>query len=452
MIFESINPFDQKKIAEFETSSDSRTETKLNKSTTAFKDWKKTTLDFRCEFILKFAKILESKKTELAQMVSLEMGKTFTSATAEIEKCILTTKYYAENAEFLLAKKNVKTTAAESYFVFEPMGTILAIMPWNFPFWQALRFVIPNILAGNVVVLKHAPNVQMCAGKLESMFLEAGFEEGVFQNLIIDINQVEQVIAHQSIKGVTLTGSSQAGKSVAQIAGKHLKKTVLELGGSDPFIVLADADLKKAAYWACKSRFQNAGQTCIAAKRWIVVENVFEEFKNEVLKVIKTLKTGDPFDINTTYGPLARKDLVENLQIQKNKLINQGAQIIINGHIIDNLVSPTFLQISREISHNFSEEIFGPMACIIKAKDENEAINIANETSFGLGSSIWTSDLDKAKQLGKLINAGGVYINSMVKSDPALPFGGINNSGFGRELGAYGITEFTNIKTYWIEN
>jgi succinate-semialdehyde dehydrogenase/glutarate-semialdehyde dehydrogenase len=324
-------------------------------------------------------------------------------------------------------------------------------MPWNFPYWQALRFAIPTILAGNVVLLKHAPNVFMSATTLEKLFIEAGFEKGVFQNLFVDIDKIESVVADPFIKGVTLTGSNLAGSSLASLAGKYLKKSVLELGGSDPFVVLADANIENAATFAVKSRFQNAGQTCIAAKRWIVVEDVYEEFLNNVSSKINKLKAGDPFDTETDFGPVARLDLAEKIEGQINFLVNKGAVKLISGVRTGCLITPTLLEINRQLSHSFTEELFGPVACIIKAKDSEEAIEIANETNFGLGASLWTQDLENGENLLQKLNAGNVYLNSMVKSDASMPFGGINQSGYGRELGIYGFHEFCNVKSYIIE-
>lgn len=452
MNFNSVNPFTQEKIADFEKDNSGIIEKKLFLAEKTFISWKTLNLNSRIDLVLILANKLEESKTKLAQTISLEMGKTFKESLAEIEKCYISIRYFAINGKIFLKPQAVISVAKESYFTYEPTGCIFAIMPWNFPFWQVLRFAIPSIITGNVVILKHAPNVQICANLLVKMFLEAGFKDGIFQNICVDIPQIEKIISSRIITGVTLTGSSIAGASVAGLAGKYLKKSVLELGGSDPFIVLEDADLQKAAKMAVKSRFQNAGQTCIAAKRWIVTEKIYENFTEEVIKSSKNIICGDPFDENTVIGPMARIDLAEKLNSQKKDLIKNGAIELLQSNQINCLVSPGILEISREFSYSFSEEIFGPIACIIKAKNENEAIEIANETTFGLGASLWTADIEKAKILGSRIDSGSIFINSMVKSDVSLPFGGTKASGFGRELGAFGFHEFANKKTYWVED
>jgi succinate-semialdehyde dehydrogenase / glutarate-semialdehyde dehydrogenase len=449
MVFKSINPVDGKVIATFEEDSDYFSKIKLSEK--AFSKWKKTDFETRTALILNLVEILETRKTELAKIISLEMGKTLKSATAEIEKCAVTARYYCQIAENQLKKIEVDNYALKAFYTFEPLGGILAVMPWNFPYWQALRFAIPTILAGNVVLLKHAPNVFISAKKLEELFIEAGFESGIFQNLFLDIDKIESIVATPFIKGVTLTGSGLAGSSLASLAGKYLKKSVLELGGSDPFIVLADANIENAATFAVKSRFQNAGQTCIAAKRWIVVEEVFEEYKNIVSKKIKSLKVGDPFDVETDFGPIARIDLAEKIENQVAFLVKNGAKVLIEGKRSGCFLTPTFLEITRDLSLSFTEELFGPVACIIKAKNTDEAIEIANETNFGLGASLWSQNLELGEQLIQKLNAGSVYLNSMVKSDASMPFGGTNQSGYGRELGVYGLHEFCNIKSFIIE-
>lgn len=451
MNFSSVNPFTQEKIAGFELEDSKNIEKKLQIAEKAFLSWKKTPLNLKLDLVLNLANKLEENKTILAQTITIEMGKTFKESLAEIEKSYVSIRYFAANAQINLIPQQVLNSAKESFFIYEPTGCILAIMPWNFPFWQALRIAIPNLITGNVVMLKHAPNVQMCANFLEKMFLEVGFHQGIFQNICVDIPQIEQIISSKIISGVTLTGSSIAGSSVASLAGKHLKKSVLELGGSDPFIVLDDADLQKAAKMAVKSRFQNAGQTCIAAKRWIVTEKIYENFVEEVIKSTKNIICGNPFHENTIMGPMARIDLAEKLNLQKKYLIKNGGIELLQSNQINCLVSPGILEISRELAYSFSEEIFGPIACIIKAKNENEAVEIANETTFGLGASVWTADIEKAKVLGYGIDSGSIFINSMVKSDASLPFGGTKSSGYGRELGAIGFHEFANIKSFWVE-
>lgn len=449
MTFKSINPANGEVLASFEEDRDYFS--KIRKGEQTYKRWKKTEIAERIALVLRLAAILENRKNELAKEISLEMGKTLKSATAEIEKCAITAKYYCQIAEEQLRGTEVNNYAHKAYYSFEPQGGILAVMPWNFPYWQVLRFAIPTILAGNVVFLKHAPNVFMSATKLEELFFEAGFEQGILQNLFVDIGKIESIVADPFIKGVTLTGSNLAGLSMAGLAGKYLKKSVLELGGSDPFIVLADANIENATTFAVKSRFQNAGQTCIAAKRWIVVEEVYEEFLSLVSAKINKLKVGDPFDVATDFGPVARIDLAKKIESQIAALVGNGAKTLISGTRNGCFITPTLLEISRKLSSEFTEELFGPVACIIKAENTDEAIEIANETSFGLGASLWSQDLTNGEQLLKQLNAGNVYLNSMVKSDASMPFGGINQSGYGRELGVYGLHEFCNIKSYIVE-
>lgn len=449
MIFKSINPANGEILASFEEEDDYFSKIRIGEQT--YSRWKKADIKERIRLMLNLADILEARKTELAKEISLEMGKTLKSATAEIEKCAITAKYYCQKAEEQLRSVEVNNYAYKAYYQYEPQGGVLAVMPWNFPYWQALRFAIPTILAGNVIFLKHAPNVFMSATTLEKLFIDAGFQKGIFQNLFVGIDKIESIVADQFIKGVTLTGSNIAGSSLASLAGKYLKKSVLELGGSDPFVVLADANIENAATFAVKSRFQNAGQTCIAAKRWIVVEDIYEEFINNVSDKINKLIAGDPFHTATDFGPVARLDLAEKIEGQIDFLVNHGARKLIGGERVGCLLPPTLLEVSRELSHSFTEELFGPVACITQAKNTEEAIEIANETSFGLGASLWTQDLENGEQLLKKLNAGNVYLNSMVKSDASMPFGGINQSGYGRELGVYGLFEFCNLKSYIIE-
>ena len=449
MTFKSINPVNGEVIASFEE--DLNYFSKIRAAELAYNKWRKTKIQHRVKLILNLAEILETRKIELAKEISLEMGKTLKSATAEIEKCAVTARYYCEIAQEQLKNVEVDNYAYKAYHTFEPQGGIFAVMPWNFPYWQALRFAIPTILAGNVVLLKHAPNVFMSATKLEEIFNEAEFEQGIFQNLFVDIDKIESIVADHFIKGVTLTGSNIAGSSLASLAGKYLKKSVLELGGSDPFVVLADANIENAATFAVKSRFQNAGQTCIAAKRWIVVQEVYEEFLNNVKRKIANLNFGNPLDPETDFGPMARIDLAKKIESQVKSLATNGAKVIIDGWRDGCFVSPSLLEITRELSYTFTEELFGPVACIIKAKDTDEAIDIANETNFGLGASLWSQNLEEGEHLLQKLNAGSVYLNSMVKSDASMPFGGINQSGYGRELGVYGLHEFCNVKSYIIE-
>jgi succinate-semialdehyde dehydrogenase/glutarate-semialdehyde dehydrogenase len=447
-MFKSVNPYNGELLAEFQ--SDKNIELKLQKAESAYKVWSKTPLSFRKELVEKFANNLEEKAGAFGKIISLEMGKILQEAAIELNKCVVTTRYYADNAENYLQPQILNTRYHKSYYAFEPMGTILSIMPWNFPFWQALRFAIPNLLLGNTVLLKHAPNVLWSAKNIEETFREAGFDEGIFQCLNIEVSDVEKVISDKRIKGVTLTGSNVAGASVASLAGKYLKKSVLELGGSDPFIVLKDANLEDAVQTATLSRFQNAGQTCIAAKRWIIESSIYDEFKDRVLSQVQTLKVGNPLEEGITTGPVARPDLALKIENQVKSLTAAGANPITKWNRTNCLIQPQILEISRGLSLSFTEELFGPVACLIKAKDADEAIEIANETSFGLGASLWTKDIEKGENLMQQINAGAVYLNGMTKSEGAIPFGGTNNSGYGRELAVYGMHEFANIKSYAI--
>jgi succinate-semialdehyde dehydrogenase/glutarate-semialdehyde dehydrogenase len=448
-MFESINPSNGEIIAKFKKNE--QPNKVIHSAELAFSGWSKSSLSERIKLIERLGHVLEYNKEDFGRDISLEMGKKYKDAIAEIEKCAKTALYYASAVEEMLKTKKIQNYAHKAYYRFEPTGGIFAIMPWNFPFWQVMRFVIPTLLSGNVVLLKHASNVFISADNIKRAFDLAGFPEGVFSLLNIDIEQIESVISHRFITGVTLTGSNIAGSSVGALAGKYFKKSVLELGGSDPFIVLKDADIKEAAFWAVKSRFQNAGQTCIAAKRWIVDEVVYNIFMEEIVALISGISTGDPFDDSITYGPMARLELAEKVESQMAQLEKLGAKAIIQGERNGCFFTPSLYQLSRETSAQFVEELFGPVACIIKAANEFEAIEIANETSFGLGASIWTKDIEKGEILMKQLNAGSVFLNSIVKSDVSMPFGGIGNSGYGRELGIFGLHEFCNVKSYIIE-
>ena len=423
----------------------------LTQSEQSFRKWCKTSFKERSECLFSLAKVLRKGKERFAVMMALEMGKVLAEGRAEIEKCAITAEYYAENGEIFLKDEPISLVEHTSYLSFEPIGAIFAIMPWNFPFWQVIRFAAPTLMAGNVVLLKHSPNVCDCALTLEEIFLEAGFPKGVFQTLIIDTPECERIIAQDIVQAVTLTGSEYAGSAVAAIAGKNLKKTVLELGGSDPLIVLADADLDKAAAVAVQSRMLNAGQSCIAAKRWIVLEEVQAEFTQKVLAKMKHLVQGNPLLPETTTGPIARIDLAEKLFVQMQKSIEKGAMLALGGTREGcNFVPALLVNISPEMSV-MSEETFGPLASIFVAKSEEEALFYANQTRYGLGASIWSRDLERAKRMAKEIVSGSVFINSLVKSDARLPFGGAKKSGYGRELSALGMKEFVNVKTIFME-
>ena len=403
--------------------------------------------------MLRAAEILESEKHELGKMMTLEMGKPVKAAIGEAEKCAWVCRYYAETAEKHLADQVVETNAKKSYVHFQPLGPVLAIMPWNFPFWQVFRFAAPALMAGNVGLLKHASNVPQCALAIEEIFARAGFPEGAFQTLLIGSDAVEPVLNDRRVAAATLTGSESAGRSVASTAGKQIKKTVLELGGSDPFIVMPSANLDEAVATAVKARTINNGQSCIAAKRFIVAAEIYDEFERKFVEQMQELKIGDPLEESTEIGPLATPQIVNDLDEQVKKAVDSGARVLTGGKKLDrpgNFFEPTVL-VDIDINAPVScEEIFGPVAMLFRVNDIDEAIRIANATEFGLGSAAWTNDAREQARFIEDIEAGSVFINGMVASDPRLPFGGVKNSGYGRELADFGIREFVNIKTIWI--
>jgi succinate-semialdehyde dehydrogenase/glutarate-semialdehyde dehydrogenase len=448
--FRSIYPYTQEVIAEYELMGDDTIDVYLSQAEKAFRHWKRTSFAERSSLMQRVADILIAKRDEYATLITKEMGKVLKEARAEVEKCAACCRYYAEHAETFLQDIDQPSDAAKSYVTFQPIGAVLAIMPWNFPFWQVFRFAAPYVMAGNVALLKHAPNVCGVALAIEKLFLEAGFAKGVFQTLIIDTDKVEGIIQYNIVQGVTLTGSELAGSSVAAIAGKAIKKTVLELGGSDVVLVLEDADMQQAAKVAVQSRMQNAGQSCIAAKRFITVGKATELFTHEAQQLIESLKQGDPFDELITTGPMARLDLAEKLEHQMHDSISKGAHLVTGGtRNIANFI-PALLTNVEEGMATFDEEAFGPVASIIHATSEAEAIQFANDSRYGLGGTVWSKDIQKAEALAKEIESGAVFINAMVKSDPRYPFGGIKKSGYGRELSHFGIHEFMNIKTIYI--
>ena len=450
MIFKSINPFSQEVIAEHEVLTDIQLNKKLQLSESAFKKWKTTSFQERAGKMQNLAHVLRENKGKLGLLITNEMGKILPESIAEVEKSAGNCDFYAENAEQML-KDEYYDTPFKSMSVYDPMGAVFAIMPWNYPFWQVLRYAAPAIMAGNVTLLKHAPNVIGCAKAIESAFLEAGFPEGIFQQISIDIPQVESVIASDIVCGVTLTGSEMAGSSVASLAGKHIKKSVMELGGSDAFIILNDADLEKAATVATQSRMLNAGQACICAKRFIVTEKVADEFAALFAQKVQLLQQGNPLQEGIQMGPLARLDLADKLAEQLEKSLQQGAKLIVGGEREKCNFQPTLIDFVGTDNSAFQEETFGPLATIIRAKDENDAIAIANNHRYGLASAIWTKDRENALHLARKIEAGNVFVNSLVRSDSRIPFGGIKKSGYGRELGTIGIKEFMNMKSLIIE-
>lgn len=450
MVFKSINPFTQVITAEHEVLTNAQLNQKLQLSERAFKNWKQTTFGQRADLMKKLANVLREKKEELGLLITNEMGKVLSESISEVEKSAGNCDFYAENAEKIL-KEEYYDTPFKSMSVYDPMGAVFAIMPWNYPFWQVLRYAAPAIMAGNVTLLKHAPNVIGCAKAIENAFLEAGFPAGVFQQITIDIPQVESVIASDIVHGITLTGSEMAGSSVAALAGKHIKKSVMELGGSDAFIVLNDANLEKAATVATQSRMLNAGQACICAKRFIVTEKVADEFAALFTQKIKSLQQGNPLQEGINMGPLARLDLADKLAHQLEKSLQQGAKLILGGEREDCNFQPTLIDFVDSNNTAFQEETFGPLATIIRAKDENDAVTIANNHRYGLAAAIWTEDRENAYRLARRIEAGNVFVNSLVRSDSRVPFGGIKKSGYGRELGTIGIKEFMNMKSLIIE-
>jgi succinate-semialdehyde dehydrogenase/glutarate-semialdehyde dehydrogenase len=421
----------------------------------AFEDWKGTSFILRSKLMLNAANILLKNEEEFSRLMTLEMGKPITQSRAEVKKCSWVCEYYAENAEKFLSNEVIETDASKSFVTFQPLGIVLAVMPWNFPFWQVFRFAAPGLMAGNGGILKHASNVSGCALAIEEVFHEAGIPENLFRTILVPSSQMEEVIKNEKVKAVTLTGSVPAGKSVAKIAGSVLKKTVMELGGSDPYLILEDADLEIAADTCVTARLINGGQSCIAAKRFIVVEKIYEEFEKLFVDKMKSKKMGDPFDESNHIGPQASVQLRDELHQQVKRSIELGAKQLLGGKIPEMegaWYSPTVLSKVKKGMPAYDEELFGPVAALIKAKDEAEAIEIANDSIFGLGAAVFTKDIERGEKIAKeKIQAGCCFVNAFVKSDPRLPFGGIKESGYGRELSSFGIREFVNIKTVYIK-
>ncbi len=454
MSIATINPATNETIKTFKPLSEDEIVEKLKLAAETFKTYRHTSFAERAEKMSRAAEILENEKESFAKTMTTEMGKTFLSAVAEVEKCAWVCRYYAETAEKHLSEEEIKTNASRSFIRYEPLGVVLAVMPWNFPFWQVFRFAAPALMAGNVGLLKHASNVPQCALAIEEIFLRSGFRFGAFQTLLIESTQVQRILEDERVVAATLTGSEPAGSSVAGIAGKHIKKTVLELGGSDPFIVMPSADLETAVQTAVKARCINNGQSCIAAKRFIVHKDIYEGFKQKFVEGMKALRVGDPMDENTDIGPLATESILQELKEQVGKAVKHGANILTGGKSIDgvgNFYEPTILENIQPDSPLFYEEVFGPVAMLFSAKDIDEAIRIANDSPFGLGSCAWTDNENEQQRFIEEISAGQVFINGMVASDPRLPFGGIKHSGYGRELSAQGIREFTNVKAIWVK-
>ena len=450
MAIASINPATGETVKEFAAISLRQIEEKLAKADGAFRSYRKTSFQQRTNWLSAAAGLLEKDKAELARIMTVEMGKLLRAAEDEITKCARGCQFYAENAERFLTEQKIETESAQNFVRYEPMGPVLAIMPWNFPFWQVFRFAAPALMAGNVALLKHAANVPQCALAIEDIFQRAGFPDDVFQTLLIETERVRAIIEDARVKAVTLTGSERAGSEVASEAARQIKKSVLELGGSDPYIVMPSADLAAAVKTGVAARIQNTGQSCIAAKRFIVAEEIYDEFVSEFVAKMRALKLGDPLDPATEIGPLASEAILEGVDEQVRKSVEAGAKLLTGGKRIERpgfFYEPTVLADIPRDSPAYREEIFGPVACCFRAENAAEAISIANDSSFGLGATAWTNDAAEKELFAKELEAGMVFINSMVASDPRLPFGGAKRSGFGRELGAEGIREFVNIKT-----
>jgi len=454
MAIATTNPATGELLKSFEALSPSQIEQKIQLASSAFQAHRRTKFADRARMMLRAAEILEKEKDECARLMTLEMGKTLRSAVAEASKCASGCRYYAENAERFLADEVVETGAKRSFVRYQPLGIVLAVMPWNFPFWQVFRFVAPALMAGNVGLLKHASNVPQCALKIEEIVRRAGFPEGVLQTLLIGASQVDAILNDPRIAAATLTGSEQAGVEVGVSAARRIKKVVLELGGSDPFIVMPSADLDTAVATAVDARIQNNGQSCIAAKRFIVAESIADAFQNKFVQRMQELRIGDPFDEQTQLGPLANPEAVTSLDVDVKKTVAAGARLLAGGHPLKrpgNFYAPTVLTDIPKESPAYREEFFGPVASIFRVKTAEQAIQIANDSRFGLGASAWTNDPAETELFINELEAGMVFLNKMVASDPRLPFGGVKHSGHGRELAAHGIREFVNIKTVWVQ-
>jgi len=453
MTVASINPTTGETLETFAETTPAALERVLDQALAAYQSWSRCSYAQRAQAMREAGRLLRERKTQHARTMALEMGKPLMQGEAEAEKCAWVCDYYAEHAERFLADEPRETDASKAFVRFDPIGPVLAIMPWNFPFWQVFRFAAPALMAGNAGLLKHAPNVTRCALGIEAIFQEAGFPEGLFRALILSNEAAATVIADPRVRAVTLTGSDRAGSQVAEQAGRHLKKTVLELGGSDPFIVLEDADVALAARTAAEARLLNSGQSCIAAKRFIVVEPVADRFLDAFVAAMRTRRMGDPLAPDTQIGPQARQDLRANLHRQVEASVRRGAQLVLGGTLPEGpgfYYAPTVLAAVAEGMPAFDEEVFGPVAAVIRVKDESQAVRVASASRYGLGASVWTADSARGERLARELEAGSVFVNGLVKSDPRLPFGGVKRSGYGRELSEYGLKEFVNIKTVWV--
>ena len=454
MAIATINPTTGQTLKTFEALTDSQTDQKIQRAAETFPAFRKLSFADRARMMSKAAEILESEKESLARIMTTEMGKTFRSAVDEVAKCVWACRYYAEHAERFLGDEVIQTTASRSFVRYQPLGVILVVMPWNFPFWQVFRFIAPGLMAGNVGLLKHASNVPQCALKIEEILKKAGFPEGAFQTLLIGSGQVDRILDDPRVAAATLTGSEDAGVAVGSGAAKRIKKVVLELGGSDPFIVMPSANLDEAVTTGVKARVVNNGQSCIAAKRFIVADQIADKFERAFVSRMESLILGDPLDEKTDVGPLATASAVTSLHADVRKTIEAGARLLTGGKPVEragNFYMPTVLTNIPKDSPAYGEELFGPVASIFRVKNVDEAIRIANDTRFGLGASAWTNDKSEEGRFINELEAGMVFINQMVASDPRVPFGGVKRSGYGRELSSCGIREFTNIKTVWVK-
>jgi succinate-semialdehyde dehydrogenase / glutarate-semialdehyde dehydrogenase len=454
-MMQSINPANLQVVKTYNSMLPSEVNNIIDLTQNTFESWKEISFSQRSKLMMNAAEVLRRKKEDYSRLMTLEMGKPIAQSRAEVGKCAWVCEYYAENAEKFLSDELIETDASKSFVTFQPMGIVLAVMPWNFPLWQVFRFAAPGLMAGNAGILKHASNVSGCALAIEEVFREAGFPENLFRTILVPSSKMEEVIKNENIKAVTLTGSVPAGKSVAKTAGSVLKKTVMELGGSDPYLILEDADLEMAAETCVTARLINGGQSCIAAKRFIVVEKVYDDFEKLLVEKMKSKKMGDPFDESNQIGPQASVPLRDELHEQVEKSIELGAELLLGGKIPEiegAWYPPTVLSNVKKGMPAYDEELFGPAAAIIRVNDETEGIEIANDSIFGLGAAVFTADVKKGEVFAKeKLHAGCCFVNAFVKSDPRLPFGGIKESGYGRELSSFGIREFVNIKTIFIQ-
>src|SRR5919108_779395 len=451
-LIQSVNPATEKLLASFEPATSEAIDQALDKARSAFPAWCDSSFSERSKVMREVAAYLRKHKSRLASLMTAEMGKPIVQSEAEVEKCAWNCEFYADHAGQFLADEAYPSDG-DSYVGFVPLGAILAVMPWNFPLWQVFRFAAPALMAGNTAILKHASNVPQCALAIEEVFRASGLPDGVFQSLLIPGSVVSKLIEDPRIAAVTLTGSDKTGMQVAGAAGRAIKKTVLELGGSDPFIVFDDADIRAAAEMGVRARYQNTGQSCIAAKRFVIVASVFDEFQSRFIEAVEKLRVGDPTDPSVQIGPLARSDLRDSVEAQVHQSVKQGAKVLVGGKRLERqgyFLEPTVLTDVSSQMPAYGDEVFGPVASLIKVANTDEAIQVANDSPYGLGANLWTRNLTRARTIARKIESGQVFINGMVASDPRLPFGGVKRSGYGRELSAYGIKEFVNIQTVWI--